>query len=191
LLSERTKSLPCEEYVSTSAEHNVCARYPSMSRSMRLGMDPRFWHIPPLSTEQQHISSHDNTPAWPSIQSSNLRYASTVLPVRGSETGDDNGTAMCAYPAGIDLATGEGVFVSPHYAGMSLVSGVDGRSSWRYVPVFVVVCVERAIRSAKVMCGKRRLSSGLPFRRSPTPQRQRRDHHQQVKHTNHAADCVH
>jgi hypothetical protein len=97
----------------------------------------------------------------------NLPYASTVLPVRGSETGDNDGTAVCAYPAGIDLATGEGVFVSPHYAGMSLVSGVDGRSSWRFVPVFVVLCLERAIRSAKVMCGKRRLSSGHPFRRSP------------------------
>jgi hypothetical protein len=30
-----------------------------------------------------------------------------------------------------------------------------------------VLCLERAIRSAKVMCGKRRLSSGHPFRRSP------------------------
>jgi hypothetical protein len=167
LLSERTKSLPCEEYVSTSAEHNICDRYPSMSRSMRLGVDPCCWHIPPLSIEQQRVSSHDITPAWPSIQSSNLPYASTVLPVRGSETGDNDGTAVCAYPAGIDLATGEGVFVSPHYAGMSLVSGVDGRSSWRFVPVFVVLCLERAIRSAKVMCGKRRLSSGHPFRRSP------------------------
>lgn len=50
-----------------------------------------------------------------------LSYASTVLPVCDSETGD--GTAMCAYPAGIDLATGEGVFVSPHFADMSLISG--------------------------------------------------------------------
>lgn len=31
--------------------------------------------------------------------------------------------SIFAYPAGIDLATGEGVFVSPHGAGVSLVSG--------------------------------------------------------------------
>jgi hypothetical protein len=139
---------------------------------------------------------HDNTSAWPSIQSSNLPYASTVLPVRGSETGDNNGTAMCAYPAGIDLATGEGVFVSPHYAGMSLVSGVDGRSSWRCVPVFVVVCVERAIRSAKVMCGKRRLTSGLPFRRSPhaskttTPSIKNQVESRTYTHTDHSVKLI-
>ena len=33
------------------------------ARSMRLGMDPRCWHIPPLSTAQQRVPLPDNTPA--------------------------------------------------------------------------------------------------------------------------------
>ena len=56
-----------------------------------------------------------------------LSYASTVLPVCDSETGE--GTAVCAYPAGIDLATGEGVFVSPH--GCRYVVDIRSMSSSR------------------------------------------------------------
>ena len=56
-----------------------------------------------------------------------LSYASTVLPVCDSETVE--GTAMCAYPAGIDLATGEGVFVSPH--GCRYVVDIRSMSSSR------------------------------------------------------------
>ena len=128
LLSERTKSLPCDVYVSTSAEH-ICDRCPIQeSRSMRLGVDPCRWHVPPLSLLQQRISSGDNTCMWPSVHfHACLSYASTVLPVCDSETGE--GTAMCAYPAGIDLATGEGVFVSPH--GCRYVVDIRSMSSSR------------------------------------------------------------
>lgn len=68
LLSERTKSLPCDVYVSTSAEH-MCDQCPIQeSRSVRLGVDPCRWHVPPLSLQQQRISSGDNTCMWPSVQ---------------------------------------------------------------------------------------------------------------------------
>lgn len=63
----------------------------------------------------------------PSIFPACLSYASTVLPVCDSETGE--GTAVCAYPAGIDLATGEGVFVSPH--GCRYVVDIRSMSSSR------------------------------------------------------------
>lgn len=63
----------------------------------------------------------------PSIFHACLSYASTVLPVCDSETGE--GTAICAYPAGIDLATGEGVFVSPH--GCRYVVDIRSMSSSR------------------------------------------------------------
>jgi hypothetical protein len=103
-----------------------------------------------------------------------LSNASTVLPVCDSETGGR--TAKCAYPAGIDLATGEGVFVSPHGAGMSLVSGRWGGSSWRFVPVFVMFGREKC-NSRVPRCVAAPASSD-PSGDFPT--RSQRHHHQDI-----------